>query len=52
MTGDESDQVVQRRANLEELRNLGVETYPRRFDPGASVESIVATHGGKSADEL
>ena len=32
-TIEESDQVVQRKANLDELRKLGVEPYPRRFDP-------------------
>ncbi len=31
-TVQESDQVVQRRANLDELRALGVDVYPTRFD--------------------
>jgi lysyl-tRNA synthetase class 2 len=51
-TIEESDQVVQRRANLEELKKLGVETYPRRFDPQASIEEIVRAHGGKTREEL
>ena len=51
-TVQESDQIVQRRANLEELKKLGVEVYPRRFDPGATIEQIVADHGGKSGEEL
>jgi lysyl-tRNA synthetase class 2 len=51
-TTQESDQVLQRRANLEELRRLGVPPYPNRFDPQASVEEIVHAHGGKSGEEL
>ena len=31
-TVQESDQVVQRRANLEELKKLGVDPYPHRFE--------------------
>ena len=53
MTGmDESDQVVQRRANLEELRTLGVNPYPHRFDPQASVDDIVQAHGAKDGEAL
>ena len=44
-TTEESDQVVQRRANLEELRRLGVDPYPHRFDPQGAVEEIVQGHG-------
>jgi lysyl-tRNA synthetase class 2 len=51
-TVEESDQVVQRKANLEELRKLGVDVYPHRFDPQASVEEIVRRHGAKSSEEL
>src|SRR5512143_2855914 len=51
-TVQESDQVVQRRANLEELKKLGIEPYPRRFEIDASVDSVVAQHGSTSADEL
>src|SRR5688572_18893262 len=49
---DESDQVVQRRANLEALRALGVDPYPRRFDPGASIDAIVAADSGMTGEEL
>ena len=48
----ESDQVQQRRANLEALRQLGVEVYPRTFDQGATVESLVALHGPASGEAL
>ncbi len=51
-TVQESDQVVQRRANLEELKKLGVEPYPRRFEVDATVEAIVAEHGATSAEGL
>ena len=44
-TIDESDQVVQRRANLDELRKLGVAPYPHRFDARASIDEIVRAHG-------
>jgi len=48
----ESDQIVQRRANLEELKALGVDVYPRKFDVESSVETLVQDHGPKSGDEL
>ena len=48
----ESDQIVQRRDNLEELRKLGIETYPRRFDPSTTIEALVAAHGDKPGEEL
>jgi lysyl-tRNA synthetase class 2 len=51
-TIDESDQVVQRRANLDELRKLGVAPYPRRFDARASIDEIVRAHGSKTGETL
>jgi lysyl-tRNA synthetase class 2 len=48
----ESDQIVQRRANLEALRQLGVDVYPRRFDAATTIEAVVAEHGGKTGEEL
>jgi lysyl-tRNA synthetase, class II len=51
-TAEESDQVVQRRANLEELRKLGVRPYPHRFNPQASVDDIVRAHGEKTGETL
>ena len=51
-TAQESDQVVQRRANLEALRKLGIEVYPRKFDPQATIEEIVGAHGEKTREEL
>ena len=48
----ESDQVIQRRANLEELRKLGVDVYPRRFDAPATIDQVVGEHGSKTGEEL
>jgi lysyl-tRNA synthetase class 2 len=52
MSTDDSDQVIQRRANLQELKKLGVDPYPRRFEGGASIGAIVAEHGAKTAEAL
>jgi lysyl-tRNA synthetase class 2 len=49
---EDSDQVVQRRANLDELRALGVDPYPSRFDVQDSIDTVVRAHGAKSGEEL
>jgi len=51
-TLQESDQVVQRRANLEELKKLGVDPYPHRFEADTTIDAIVAEHGNCSAEQL
>jgi len=48
----ESDQIVQRRANLAELEKLGVPTYPRRFDRTDTIAALVSAHGPKDAAAL
>ena len=48
----ESDQVAQRKANLAELRALGVETYPNRFDAQSTITEVVAAHGAAPGDAL
>jgi lysyl-tRNA synthetase, class II len=48
----ESDLLRQRRANFEELVQLGVEPYPRKFERSDTISDLVAAHGGKSRDEL
>jgi lysyl-tRNA synthetase, class II len=52
MSTDESDQVIQRRANLRELIQLGVDPYPRRFEHGVPIGAIVTDHGAKTAQQL
>jgi len=52
MSTDDSDQVIQRRANFEELKKLGVDPYPKRFEGGVPIGGIVAEHGAKTAQEL
>jgi lysyl-tRNA synthetase class 2 len=52
MSTDDSDQVVQRRANLKELTELGVDPYPRRFEGGVPIATLVAEHGHKTGPEL
>ena len=48
----ESDQIIQRRANLDALRQLGVDVYPRKFDAAATIDAVVATHGSRTGEEL
>ncbi len=52
MNPEESDQVVQRRANLEALKQLGVDPYPQRFDGATPISRLVAEHSAKPAEEL
>ena len=53
MNGEgESDQIVQRRANLEGLKALGVDVYPHRFDAAATIGAVVAAHDADPADAL
>jgi lysyl-tRNA synthetase, class II len=49
---NESDQVVQRRANFEALRRLGVDPYPHAFERTHTVRDLVSTYGGRTGDEL
>ena len=51
-TIQESDQIVQRRANLDALKQLGVDVYPHRFDTSASISAIVAEHGAATGEAL
>jgi lysyl-tRNA synthetase, class II len=48
----ESDQIVQRRANFDELRRLGVDVYPSRFETDSTVSAVVAGHADTSAQVL
>jgi lysyl-tRNA synthetase, class II len=48
----ESDLLQQRRANFEELRRLGVDPYPRKFERTDTIEALVQAHSAKSGEEL
>jgi lysyl-tRNA synthetase, class II len=52
MSTDDSDQVIQRRANLDALKRLGIDPYPQRFDAESPVAAIVKEHGARIGDEL
>jgi lysyl-tRNA synthetase class 2 len=52
MSTEESDQVVQRRANLEALKELGVDPYPKRFEGATPIAQLVSEHGEKTSEQL
>ena len=47
-----SDQIAQRRANLEELRAIGIDPYPHRFPVTDTIDALVAAHGETSGPDL
>jgi lysyl-tRNA synthetase class 2 len=51
-TDRESDLLRQRRANFEELAQLGVDPYPHRFERTETIADLVGAHSGTSKDEL
>ena len=48
----QDEQIAQRRSNLQQLGQLGIDVYPRRFDRRHTVSDLVAAHGSKGHDEL
>ena len=48
----DSDQVAQRKANLEALKALGVEVYPGSFKIEAGVSVLVDDHGTAGSEAL
>jgi lysyl-tRNA synthetase class 2 len=48
----QDEQIAQRRANLKQLQQLGVEVYPNRFDRRHTVAELVAAHNAKTHHEL
>ena len=48
----ESDQLLQRRANFEELVRLGVDPYPHTFARTDTVDELVAAHATTAAEAL
>jgi len=49
---DDNELVQQRRANLEQIRALGIEIYPRTFARTDTIEALAAAHGERTHDEL
>src|SRR5262245_17901654 len=52
MATSQEEQIAQRRANLEALKDLGLEVYPNHFDRRDTVSDLVERHNEKSHDEL
>jgi lysyl-tRNA synthetase class 2 len=48
----QEEQIAQRRANLEGLRKLGVDVYPRTFERRDTVSQLVEAHSAKTHDQL
>jgi len=48
----ETDQLAQRRENLEELRRLGVDVYPHEFERTHTVDDLVRLYSGLDRDAL
>ena len=46
------DQIAQRQANFEAIRDLGVPVYPNHFDATDSVSALVTRHGAETAEAL
>ncbi len=46
------EQEQQRRANLESLKALGVDVYPRRFERRDTIAALCDRYGGRTHDEL
>src|SRR4051812_35613121 len=48
----EDELIQQRRSNLEQLSQLGIEIYPRRFERRHTISALVDAYGERSHDEL
>ncbi len=48
----ETDQILQRRANMAALAELGIDLYPRRFEHTDTVEALVQAHETKDGPAL
>jgi lysyl-tRNA synthetase class 2 len=52
MTDELNDQLRQRRANFEELRQLAVDPYPHAFERTDTVSALVSAHADKGGEAL
>jgi lysyl-tRNA synthetase, class II len=48
----ETDQIVQRRANLAELEKLGVPLYPRSYERSHTIRELVDAYGARAGEAL
>jgi lysyl-tRNA synthetase, class II len=48
----EDEQIQQRRANLAKLAELGIDSYPHRFDRSDTITDLVRAHGAKAGPDL
>ncbi len=48
----QDEQIQQRRAHLDALAQMGVPTYPNKFERRDTASALVDAHGGKSHDDL
>ena len=48
----EDEQILQRRANLATLSELGVDSYPHRYDRTSTITELVNAHGAKTGPQL
>jgi lysyl-tRNA synthetase, class II len=44
--------IEQRRQNLAAIAALGIDTYPRRFEPRDTISALVEAHGGRAREAL
>jgi lysyl-tRNA synthetase class 2 len=49
---DDNELIQQRRANLAQIQELGIEIYPRSFARTDTIEALVGDHGSRTHDEL
>jgi lysyl-tRNA synthetase class 2 len=46
------DLIVQRQKNLEAIRELGFEPYPRKYEPTHSIPEIIAEYSSRTVEQL
>src|SRR6516225_2552129 len=52
MATSQDEQIQQWRTNLAELVKLGIDVYPRKFDPRDTISALVDQYGERTHDEL
>ena len=49
---DDNELIQQRRANLAQIQELGIEIYPRSFARTDTIEALVDAHRSRTHDDL